>query len=211
MSTEKAIMPKSPAYLWFDAEFTSLDLDHASFIQVALMATDAELNRLLPGEEDLNLYLQLGDDVEVSEWVQTEIPEIVEAARSPQAVTVAEAEKRILAYIEKAVGPNPESVSDRPLLAGNSIHNDWHIARRLMPDFIARCHYRLVDVSMLKVQWQDTRNAPAGLIDKDDPEWVKQWFPSAAFHGLTRAHDAHYDIQASAAELAFYRSEWLGN
>ena len=36
----------TPAYLWFDSEFTSLDPDQGRLLQVALLVTDSALNRL---------------------------------------------------------------------------------------------------------------------------------------------------------------------
>ena len=47
------------AYLWFDTEFTSLDVGRASLLQVSVVATSRELARIMPPDEDLNLYLQI--------------------------------------------------------------------------------------------------------------------------------------------------------
>jgi oligoribonuclease (3'-5' exoribonuclease) len=88
-------------------------------------------------------------------------------------------------------------------MAGNSIHTDWMLARKFLPVFTGRLHYRLLDVSALKIQWLDLTDGAE--FKKDDPKTVKKYFPEADLRRLRR-HDAYYDIVASAAELACYRS-----
>ena len=85
---------KSAAYVWFDAEFTSLDLEQARLLQVALILTDTDLNRLHPAEEDLNLYIRMEEGEEVSPWVQENLPGLLANCRSDQAVPVEEADRR---------------------------------------------------------------------------------------------------------------------
>ena len=60
----------STAYVWFDTEFTSLDLDEAQLLQVSVMLTDKDLKRLTPPEEDINIYIRLPENVKVSPWVE---------------------------------------------------------------------------------------------------------------------------------------------
>ena len=43
-------------------------------------------------------------------------------------------------------------------------------------------------------------------FDKNDPEFVRRYFPDAELDGPGRRHDALYDAQASAAELGYYRA-----
>ena len=43
-------LKKSTAYVWFDAEFTSLELDQARLLQVAVIITDINLQRIAPVE-----------------------------------------------------------------------------------------------------------------------------------------------------------------
>lgn len=201
--------PDAPAYLWFDAEFSSLELDEAELLQVALIATDADLNRLAPAEEDINFFIRRPDDRGLSPWVKQNIPHIVAATMSPAAVDLSDAEVKICRYIDRVIGPNREETSARPIIAGNSVHNDWHIARRLMPGLLHRAHYRLLDVSSFKTQWTDWFNQPHP--DKEDPAFVKTYFKGANLKEGMAEHDAYYDIQASAAELAFYRQHLMLN
>lgn len=193
----------APGYLWLDAEFSSLELEEAEILQIALMATDAELNRLTPPEKDVVLFIKRRDDRGVSPWVKEHIPHIVKGCLGPDAVAPGDAEVRLCRYIDQVMGPIKREPGDRPLIAGNSVHNDWFLLRRLFPGVLHRAHYRLLDVSTLKTQWLDWWGMPAPA--KEDPAFIKRYFPSANLREGMAEHDAYYDIQASVAELAYYR------
>lgn len=196
---------QAPGYLWLDAEFSSLELEEAEILQVALMATDANLKRLAPPEKDLVLFIKRPNDRGISPWVKEHIPHIVRGCLGPKAVALADAEVKMCSYIDQVMGPIKESPSDRPLIAGNSVHNDWYLFRRLLPGILRRSHYRLLDVSTLKTQWTDHWQQP--LPPKEDPAFIKRYFPEANLREDMAEHDAYFDIQASVAELAFYRKK----
>lgn len=196
----------STAYVWFDTEFTSLDLGEALPLQVAALLTDNDLRRLTPAEEDINLVIRLPEDAAVSPWVEKNLPDLVKKCRSRSAVTAEEADRQLTAFADRWCGTPIKTVQKRPVLAGNSVHSDWMIARRFFPNFISRLHYRLLDVSALKIQWFDLAGGPE--FKKDNAENVKRYFPGADLRRL-RQHDAAYDIAASVAELAFYREHLL--
>ncbi|MBI9020875.1 MAG: hypothetical protein JEZ10_06450 [Verrucomicrobia bacterium] len=193
----------STAYLWFDTEFTSLELDEARLLQVSAMLTDKDLKRLTPPEEDLNLYIRLPETEPVSAWVEKHLPDLLKKCRSRTAVPVEEVGEKLTAYVDRWCGTPTKTIQKRPLMAGNSVYNDWILARKFFPVFTSRLHYRLLDVSALKVQWLDLTEGPE--FKKDDPKTVKKYFPEADLRRL-RQHDAYYDIIASAAELAYYRA-----
>ncbi len=48
---------ESTAYLWFDTEYSSLELSGAHLLQVAMVITDVHLKRILPPEEDVILAI----------------------------------------------------------------------------------------------------------------------------------------------------------
>jgi oligoribonuclease (3'-5' exoribonuclease) len=66
-----------------------------------------------------------------------------------------------------------------------------------------RLHYRHLDVTAFKVEWKSLH--PDEEFDKDDQETIRQYFPDAVLPVTSRRHNAYYDLQASIAELAFYR------
>lgn len=196
----------STAYVWFDTEFTSLELDEAQLLQVSVMLTDKDLRRITPPEEDINVYIQVDERVPLSVWVQKNLPDLVKKCRSRSAVPVDEIDKKLTAFIDRWCATPTKTIKKRPLMAGNSVHNDWILARRFFPEFVSRLHYRLLDVSTLKVQWLDLTDGEE--FDKNDTQLVKKYFPEADLRRL-RQHDAYFDIVASAAELAYYRKHLL--
>jgi oligoribonuclease len=192
--------------LWFDAEFTSLRLESAEILQVALIATDHELRRLAPPETDLRLFLRVQDPAGISPWVLEHIPHIVAGSRSTAAVDAVEADRRLCEYVDGVFGAAAEAIGQRPLLAGNSVHNDWFMARRFFPGLLSRTHYRLLDVSGFKNQWETWLRQPP--FDKENLALLRECFPAFQFEDGAKEHDAYFDAQASIAELAYYRRRW---
>lgn len=193
---------RAPVYLWFDAEYSDLDLERARLLEVAMIATDASLRRIRPRAEDVRLTIQLPPDAPVSAWVAEHLPELVAACRAPQAVADPEADARLAAAVDAACGPAGRPGSVRPVLAGNSIHCDWFLIGRFLPEFAKRLHYRHLDVTALKLVWRDRFAGPE--FDKDDAGQVRAAFPDSEEPFDSRRHDAYYDVRASIAELSFY-------
>ncbi len=208
MGKTKAVRGRdlSSFLVWFDTEYTTLDLDRARLLQVAMMITDGDLKRVGPPERDVRLAIRLPPSARLSPWVEENLKPLVAKCRSPEAVTAAGADRRLVAALEEALGPDVDNVTKRPVLAGNSVHADWWLSRRFLPQFLARLHYRQMDVTALKLEW--LRRDPAFDFEKESGEIVRRYFPDALI-GPDERHDAYYDAQASAAELAFYRKHLL--
>jgi len=196
--------PNSTIYLWFDTEYTELDLERTRLMQVALVVTDSGLNRVLPRHQDVNLFIRLQGNERVSHWVLENLPDVVELCVSNQAVDVAEADSRLAHCVDKASGPSSKDIGLRPILAGNSVYADWFLARKFLPVFASRLNYRLLDVTALKLQWQDWFGGEE--FDKDNISMVNKYFPGGEGRIDGKPHDAYYDTRASIAELRFYRA-----
>ncbi len=194
-------------YVWFDTEFTSLDLEKAWLLQVAALITDSDLQRVLSPEKDLSLNIRLAPGMEVSEWVEENLPDLLKKCRSPQAVEISEADRLLAAYVDEAAGSPAEMEKTRPVLAGNSVHMDWMIARRFLPLFSGRLHYRHLDVTSFKIEWQ--RLHPGTDVEKDEREFILRHFAGAVLPEAEARHSAYFDVQASIAELSFYRKNML--
>jgi len=201
MTTEERII--TPAYLWFDTEFTGLDVQCASLLQVGLLVTDATLNRLTAPARDVNLFIRLEPEASVSPWVEKNLAALLVQCRSEKAVTVAEADRRLAALVDEAVGPLSADIKRRPVLAGNTVHMDMVLVRKFLPEFMRRLHYRLLDVSTLKILWNDWSSEP--VFDKSQPGMVERYVPAKVGLPAAGPHDAYYDIDASLAELNYYR------
>lgn len=203
MSTD----PVSTTYIWFDLEFTDLNPHKASILQVAILATDVHLNPLTSADTGLNLIVRIDPGETVSPWVEENLPNLLARCRSTEALDPKSVEQQIIDYVARLAGPVAEEIKERPVLAGNSVHNDWRLADMHYPRFVERLHYRLMDVSTLKLHWQDwLGNAE---FDKDDPGNVEAYLPFDSAPLAGAPHDAYYDILASIAELNFYRRHLL--
>ena len=190
-------------YVWFDTEYSHVEVETAELLQVAALVTDTSLRRVLPQEHDVRLIIRPPEGAKFSPWVEQNLPDLVRACRSAEAVDVAEADDRLAGYVDAAVGLPAEREDHRPVLAGNSIHFDWWLIRRFLPRFLSRLHYRQLDVSAFKLEWK--RLHPDKRFQKENPEIMRTYFPEAALTASGSRHDAYYDLQASIAELAFYR------
>jgi oligoribonuclease len=169
--------------VWIDCEMTGLDLGKDKLIEVAALVTDPELNVLGEGV-DLVIH---ADDAALDA-----MPPVVrdmhaksgltdEVRRS--AITMAEAEEAVLAYIREYV-PNPRTAP----LCGNSIATDRGFLARDMPALDAHLHYRMIDVSSIK-------------------ELCRRWYPRVYFGQPAKglSHRALADIRESIRELEYYR------
>lgn len=193
-----------PLYVWFDTEYSTLEIEEARILQVAAMITDSKLRRIVPREKDIRLAIHLPEAESVSPWVEEHLPELVRRCRSPEAVDIGEADERLAQYVRDAAAALPDNgKEERPILAGNSVHLDWRLARKFLPCFSDLLHYRLLDVTALKLQWKRLKRRRD--FDKENPADIRKYFPEAAIAEQDALHDAYYDVQASAAELAFYR------
>lgn len=194
----------SQHYVWFDTEYSSLHLEEAVLLQIAATITDHKLQRATPAEQDINVVIRIDEHQQLSPWVQDTLPDLAQACRSNQAISLLEADTRLCTYLDETVGPSSESIGGRPVLAGNSVHADWFLARKFLPGFLQRLHYRFLDVTTIKLQWHD--HFQGKPFDKEDVMFIRTNFPDARITEGSKLHDAHYDIQASIAELAYYRS-----
>jgi oligoribonuclease len=197
----------TPAYLWFDTEFTGLDTGSASLLQVAMVMTDANLRRLVPPDQDVSLCIKLDPAVPVSAWVTENLAGLLAQCRSEKAVSVEEADRLLAQRVDEGVGPVSSDIKRRPILAGNTIHMDVALVRRFLPEFGRRLHYRLLDVSTLKILWNDS--CEGAVFDKENAASITDNLPGGFTAPVAKAHDAYYDIHASLAEMNYYRRQLL--
>ena len=160
---------------------TGLDPKRHVIVEAAVHVTDNDLTIVGDGL-DLVIHataeeLTEMDDVVTKMHTSNGLVEEITAST----LTCAEAEKQIIAYID-------EHCESRPILAGNSIATDRSFIREYMPALDARLHYRMIDVSSLKVL-------------------ALKWMPTVYSHQPKKglAHRALADIVESIKELDYYR------
>jgi len=178
-------MAGSDVLVWLDMEMTGLDPMRERIIEMATILTDGQLTEIAVGPE---LVIHQPDEVlaAMDDWNTKHHGASGLTQRVKEStITDADAEAQTIAFINSHV-----SAKDRPVLAGNSIHQDRRFIRRFMPLLEQRLHYRMVDVSTVK-------------------ELARRWYPQIAAKQPPK-HDTHRaldDIRDSIAELKFYRSQ----
>jgi oligoribonuclease len=200
-------------YCWFDTEYTTLELERAKLLEVALVVTDDELRPVpgasngIPGElvrkDGFCACVTPPAAEEISEHVKQNYQPLLERCRR-EGRSAEEVDRHLASYMDSFPECRAESIRDRPVLAGNTIHADYFLARRFLPGFVSRLNYRLFDVSTFKLEWlfhyREQKFQKLG-----SPETIKRYYRGRD-PVVGDKHDAYYDVQASIAELAFYRS-----
>lgn len=179
-----ADMAGSDVLVWLDMEMSGLDPAKERIIEIATILTDGQLTEIAVGPD---LVIHQPDEIiaGMDDWNRKHhgASGLIDRVKA-STVTEAEAEAATLDFIKQHVG-----AKDRPVLAGNSIHQDRRFIRRYMPALDTRLHYRMVDVSTIK-------------------ELARRWFPqiTAKQPPKNETHRALDDIRESIDELRFYRA-----
>lgn len=158
-------------------EMTGLDPQREVIIEVAAIITDLNFKEYEEYEavvKQPQKYLDAMDEWNTKHHGESGLTAKVPQGKDPQVV-----ESELLALIDRHF-PNK---ADRPVLAGNSIHQDRRFIDQQMPRLSTRLHYRMLDVS----SWKIVIKGKWGLE-----------FPKA------KSHRAVDDIRESVAELKFY-------
>jgi oligoribonuclease len=170
--------------VWLDMEMTGLDPERERIIEVATIITDGQLTEIGTGPE---LVIHQSDEIlaGMDDWNKKHHggSGLVDRVKA-STISDADAEAQTIEFINKHV-----SAKDRPVLAGNSIHQDRRFIHRYMPALDKRLHYRMVDVSTIK-------------------ELARRWYPQliAKIPAKKETHRALDDIRESIDELRFYKA-----
>lgn len=165
--------------LWVDLEMTGLDPQEDVILEVAAEITDFSFKTLASYEARVrHPYKTVAERMQKNNW-WSDFPEnrdeflgTLDSGKPSRQV-----EQELVKLVETQFGREPA------VLAGNSIHNDRGFIRRWWPALDLKLHYRMLDVSSLKVLMQG----------KYDVVYEKK-----------EVHRAFDDIQASIAELQYY-------
>ena len=167
--------------LWIDLEMTGLDAERDVILEIAAIATDSNLETIIEGPS-LTIHQPQEFLDGMNDYVRDMHTKSGLLERVTQSKTsLLEAE---LAVIQFAI----ETCDKEVYFAGNSIYQDRTFLKKYMPRLNERGHYRMVDVSTLKVL-------------------VQAWYPTAPeiYFKKSKEHRALIDIKESIEELRHYR------
>jgi oligoribonuclease len=180
MIDKKAIPTK---LFWVDLEMTGLDVENDVILEIAAEITDFNFKTIASYEA----IVKQPKDV-VIDRMQKNIWWADYPTNRDEFITKLAQGKDPEVVQNELIELLAEQFKDEPaVLAGNSIHNDRNFIKHWWPNLDLKLHYRMLDVSSLKVFMQGRYGV----------EFEKK-----------NVHRAFDDIQASIAELQYYLG-WL--
>lgn len=168
--------------VWMDLEMTGLDSDRDVIIEMATLITDTELNIIAEGPE-IVIHRRPELFETMDDWNREQHTKSgLWAKVISSVISQDEAEQETLKFLKQHLGPR-----EAPL-CGNSIWQDRRFIAKHMKELDAFLHYRLLDVSTIKIVG-------------------KMWYPkdSEKSGEKKNTHRALDDIKESIEELKFYR------
>src|SRR5438067_777738 len=171
--------------IWIDMEMTGLKPDTDRIIEVALVITDGELNRVAEAPvwvvHQSEEVLDGMDAWNKSTHGKSGLIDKVKASVFDDSVVESEALAFLREYVPPKISP----------MCGNSICQDRRFLARWMPVLESYFLYRNLDVSTLK-------------------ELARRWKPEL-MKGMPKEgkHEALADVYESIAELKYYRETFI--
>lgn len=146
LPTDEASDPKA-SLLWLDLEFTGLDVNKDVVVEAGLIATDYRLKKIAQFTSFVNYPIN----------VVTELMD-----QNPWWLERPEHRAIMLEGVQDAAGGLSEVASEVArfarewctapvVLSGNSIYNDRKWVDRDFPELSGKLHYRMIDVSTIKL------------------------------------------------------------
>ncbi|MBK2110944.1 oligoribonuclease [Francisella tularensis subsp. novicida FSC159] len=176
-------MQSADNLIWIDLEMTGLDVDSCKIIEIAAIITDKDLN-IIAEAEPIAIYQPDEVLANMNEWcIKTHAETGLTQRVKDSKISTEAAEQQILEFIRKFV---PYQSSP---LCGNSIWQDRRFLVKYMPNIDEYCHYRMLDVTTLKL--------------------LNQYWGDGKGFEKKNTHKALDDIRESIAELKFYRQKLL--
>tara|TARA_B100000700_G_scaffold178953_1_gene197604 strand:+ start:4168 stop:4830 length:663 start_codon:yes stop_codon:yes gene_type:complete len=154
--------------------------EYYPILQIAVVLTDKNYNEIA---EPLNIIIKQNEEElsKCSDWSKEQFKDTLMKDCLKSEITLSEAENRILEFLKDNNIKEKESY-----LAGNSIRLDRDFITVKMPKLNGYLHYRMLDVTALKLFMND--------VCSSDLEFKK-----------VGTHDALSDIKESIKEIKYYK------
>lgn len=175
------IQPAKPnLLLWVDCEFTGLEVNKGHrIIEIAALVTTLSLEEVDSYSNFVNYEWGYTERlINSNPWWNGRFNDIariragMESGRTPEEVDA-----------DLAAMVDAHFADTRPPLCGNSVHSDKKHIDIELPEFASRLHYRLIDISSLKI--------------------LANLYRGIAYEGKELRHHALSDIRESVDELRF--------
>lgn len=170
--------------IWIDLEMTGLDPAKDKILEIATIITDDELNIIAEGP---NLVIHQPNEVlaEMNEWCQIQHNKtgLVQAVQASE-ISQEEAEQLTLEFLHEYCDENSTA------MCGNSVWQDKLFLQQHMPDLAKFFHYRILDVSSIKLV-------------------INRWTKKYKLFKKVECHRASDDIKESISELKFYKEKFF--
>ena len=161
---------------------TGLDAEQDVILEIAVIATDTNLTSVIEGPA-FTIFQSEPVLQRMNSWVKNQHTKsgLIDRVATSQ-VSEKIAENSIVDFIDNYC-------AQEIYFAGNSIYQDRTFLKKYMPRLNARGHYRMVDVSSLKIL-------------------VQGWYPKSPERDFKKSkpHRALDDIRESIAELRHYKN-----
>jgi oligoribonuclease len=130
---------------WVDMEMTGLDPQKEVIIEVAAIIADLDFKEYATYETVIRQPQKYIDGMD--EWNRTHHGQSGLIAKIPNGKDQNTVESELIKLLQEHF-PDPKA---RPVLAGNSIHQDRRFIDLHMPKLASVLHYRMLDVSSWKI------------------------------------------------------------
>lgn len=183
--SEECIVKSKDRWVWIDCEMTGLDPSRHVLLEIATIITDTGLRVVATGPV-LTIRPTAAEMRRMDPWPRRTHKKSGLLERvATEGIPRKDAERETLRFIRRHcyTGTAP--------LCGNSVWQDRRFLARYMPALERYLHYRIVDVSSIKVA-------------------LKAWYPKAcAPPQKSGSHRALVDIEESIDELRYYRQSFM--
>lgn len=175
---------KSKNLVWIDLEMTGLDPRKCTVLEIGVIVTDSDLNRIAEGPAiAIHHSDRILDSMEAWSKHHHNKSGLVQECRESK-ISLKKAEKMVLDFVKTYCKEKTAP------LCGNTVWQDRRFLVKYMPRLEAYLHYRVIDVSSLK-------------------ELVERWYPAGHKMPRTKSHKHRVsdDIKESLEELKYYREK----
>ena len=183
--TDSTLTANDQNLVWIDLEMTGLSPENDRIIEIAVVATDAQLGNRVEGPvfavHQSDATLDAMDAWNKGTHGKSGLIDRVKASAVDEASAAAQLIEFLKQYVPKNTSP----------MCGNSICQDRRFLANYMPTLESFFHYRNLDVSTLK-------------------ELARRWKPDVyASFKKRQLHTALADVHESIDELLHYREHFL--